>query len=68
MTRWLVSVAALLAAMPVSAETLREAIAAAYAANPQLTAARARQEALAETPEQARAGPPDGVGGGRRGV
>jgi outer membrane protein len=55
MTRWLVSVAALLAAMPVSAETLREAIAAAYATNPQLTAARARQEALAETPEQARA-------------
>ena len=32
-----------------------DAIAAAYAGNPQLAAARARQEALAETPEQARA-------------
>ncbi|MEH3123578.1 MAG: TolC family outer membrane protein [Sphingomonas phyllosphaerae] len=55
MTKWLVSVAALCLAVPVSAETLREAIAAAYATNPQLAAARARQEALEETPEQARA-------------
>jgi outer membrane protein len=59
MTRWLVSAAALClsVAVPisVSAETLREAIARAYATNPQLAAARARQEALAETPEQARA-------------
>ena len=51
-----------------SAETLREAIAAAYATNPQLAAARARQEALAETPEQARAAgrltaEADGTGG-----
>jgi len=38
-----------------SAETLRDAIVAAYATNPQLAAAQARQEALAETPEQARA-------------
>lgn len=54
MTKW-VGIAALLIASPVSAETLREAIVAAYAGNPQLAAARARQEALAETPEQARA-------------
>ena len=38
------------------AETLAEAIAAAYASNPTLAAAHARQEALAETAEQARAG------------
>ncbi|MFC0686784.1 TolC family outer membrane protein [Novosphingobium clariflavum] len=38
-----------------SAETLGDAIAAAYETNPQLAAARARQEALAETPEQERA-------------
>ena len=43
------------AASAASAETLREAVAAAYAGNPVLAAARARQEALAETPEQARA-------------
>ncbi|WBO22328.1 TolC family protein [Sphingomonas abietis] len=42
-------------AAPVSAETLRDAVAAAYDTNPQLAEARARQEALAETPEQARA-------------
>ncbi len=54
MTKW-VGIAALLITSPVSAETLREAIVAAYAGNPQLAAARARQEALAETPEQARA-------------
>ncbi|WP_443486855.1 TolC family outer membrane protein [Novosphingobium aerophilum] len=46
---------ALLLASPASAETLGEAIAAAYETNPQLAAARARQEALAETPEQERA-------------
>ncbi|TCM38710.1 TolC family outer membrane protein [Novosphingobium sp. ST904] len=46
---------ALLLASPASAETLGEAIAAAYESNPQLAAARARQEALAETPEQERA-------------
>lgn len=45
----------LLVAEPVSAQTLREAIAQAYATNPELAAARARQEALEETPEQARA-------------
>lgn len=55
MSRWIAVVAVLCVAMPASAETLREAIMAAYATNPQLAAARARQEALAETPEQARA-------------
>lgn len=40
---------------PASAETLREAIAAAWEGNPELAAARARQDALAETPNQARA-------------
>jgi outer membrane protein len=47
--------AALLFASPASAETLGDAIATAYETNPQLAAARARQEALAETPEQERA-------------
>lgn len=37
-----------------SAETLRDAIAMAYATNPQLAAARAQQDALEEAPEQAR--------------
>ena len=55
MTRRFASLLALLLAAPAPAETLRDAIAAAYAANPQLAAARARQAALAETPEQARA-------------
>ncbi|MBD8678940.1 TolC family outer membrane protein [Sphingomonas sp. CFBP 13720] len=55
MTKWLTGVSmTLLMAQPASAETLREAIVAAYATNPQLAAARARQEALAETTEQAR--------------
>lgn len=45
----------LLLSAPASAETLREAIVRAYATNPQLAAARARQEALAETVEQERA-------------
>lgn len=56
MTRWLVALPLLALAMPAGAETLREAVASAYATNPALAAARARQEALAETPEQARAG------------
>lgn len=47
--------AALLAATPAQGQSLREALAAAWATNPDLAAARARQEALAETPEQARA-------------
>ncbi|MDP1028442.1 TolC family outer membrane protein [Sphingomonas sp. KR1UV-12] len=55
MNRWLAAAATLLLAAPAPAETLGEAIAAAYRTNPQLAAARARQEALAETPEQARA-------------
>lgn len=55
MTRRLVLLAALLLpAAPCPAETLREAIEAAWAGNPELAAARARQEALAEAPEQAR--------------
>lgn len=39
-----------------SAETLRDAVEVAYASNPVLAAARARQDALGETSEQARAG------------
>ncbi|MGP7795149.1 TolC family outer membrane protein [Sphingomonas sp. CLY1604] len=46
--------ATLVVAAPGYAETLPEAIAAAWAGNPELAAARARQEALAETPRQAR--------------
>ncbi|WP_294235612.1 TolC family outer membrane protein [uncultured Sphingomonas sp.] len=46
---------AMVAAAPASAETLRQAIAAALEGNPELAAARARQEALVETPNQARA-------------
>ncbi|WP_374406400.1 TolC family outer membrane protein [Pelagerythrobacter sp.] len=56
MTRWAWLPLAALAAAPVQAETLREAIAAAYATNPDLAEAQARQDALAEAPEQARAG------------
>ncbi len=55
MTKWLALIGVAFLAAPVSAENLREAIATAYATNPQLGAARARQEALAESPEQARA-------------
>lgn len=55
MTKWLALIGVAFFAAPVSAENLREAIATAYATNPQLGAARARQEALAESPEQARA-------------
>jgi outer membrane protein len=62
-----ISLAACLAvalpAAPVAAETLREAVAAATLGNPTLAAARARQDALAETPEQAGGWPLDG---GRR--
>lgn len=53
MTKWLALIGAAFFAAPASAETLREAIATAYATNPQLAAARARQDALAESPEQA---------------
>jgi outer membrane protein len=42
-------------AYPVQAETLREAVAAAYAGNPTLASAHARQDALSEETEQARA-------------
>ena len=42
-------------ATPVRAETLADAIRWAIAGNPTLAAARARQDALGETPEQARA-------------
>jgi outer membrane protein len=56
MTKWLPTASLLLlAAQPAHGETLREAIAAAYETNPELAAARSRQEALAETPRQARA-------------
>ncbi|WP_242098622.1 TolC family protein [Sphingomonas sp. CROZ-RG-20F-R02-07] len=66
--RAVVAVAALCLSGTASGETLHDAVAAAYATNPQLAAARARQDALAETPEQARAaGRPiaeaDGAGG-----
>lgn len=47
--------ATLLCTCPAHAETLRDAIAAAYATNPTLAEAQARQEALEEAPEQARA-------------
>jgi outer membrane protein len=47
--------AALLFGLPAEGETLTEAIEQAYATNPQLAAARAQQDALAEEPEQARA-------------
>ncbi|MHA6723939.1 TolC family protein [Sphingomonas sp. RS2018] len=46
---------ALLVAPAAHAQTLREALAAAWATNSELAAARARQDALAETPRQARA-------------
>ncbi len=50
------AVALIALAGPAQAETLAQAIAAACATNPTLAAARSRQDALAETPEQARAG------------
>ena len=51
-------VAALFAVPPAaaSAETLRDAVRSAYDNNPTLLAARSRQDALSESPEQARAG------------
>lgn len=51
----LLGAAALLCTAPAHADTLRDAIAAAYATNPTLAEAQARQEALEEAPEQARA-------------
>lgn len=42
-------------AVPAKAQTLAQSIADAYASNPELAEAGARQEALAEAPEQARA-------------
>jgi outer membrane protein len=51
----LLAAAALLAATPAVAETLGEAVRATIAGNPTLAGAAARQEALVETPEQARA-------------
>ncbi len=47
---------ACLIATPGSAETLAEAVRAAYAGNPTLAAAVARQDGLAQTVDQARAG------------
>jgi len=56
MNRGTIAVAlALCFAGTASAETLHDAVVAAYQTNPQLAEAEARQEALAETPEQARA-------------
>lgn len=56
MNRFILIPGALLLALSgaAPAETLREAIVIAYAGNPQLAAARARQEAMTELPEQAR--------------
>jgi outer membrane protein len=51
---WSIAAAALISASPAAAETLADAVRAAVASNPTLAGARARQEALAETPEQAR--------------
>lgn len=50
------SISAGLLTAPVNAETLADAINAAYTTNPTLGAAGARQDALAETIEQARSG------------
>ncbi|WP_037523589.1 TolC family outer membrane protein [Sphingomonas sp. Mn802worker] len=51
---WLLLAAALAGAAPAGAETLGEAVRKTIAGNPTLAAAQARQDALAETPEQAR--------------
>lgn len=48
-------IAALVLAGPSVAQTLPDAIGAAWETNPELAAARARQDALAETPAQAQA-------------
>jgi outer membrane protein len=53
--RMIATLAALCLSDTASAETLRDAITEAYVANPELAAAKARQEALAEAPEQAQA-------------
>lgn len=68
MNKWPLVAAALVMATPACGETLREAVATAYASNPELAAARARQEALAEAPEQARVlGRPSADGGATAG-
>ncbi len=68
MNKWPLIAAGLVLATPACGETLREAVATAYASNPELAAARARQEALAEAPEQARAlGRPSADGGATAG-
>jgi outer membrane protein len=54
-SRTIAALAALCLSGAAPAETLRDAIVAAYGTNPQLAAAQARQDALAETPAQARA-------------
>jgi outer membrane protein len=64
---WLFA-ATLLGATPARAETLADAVRAAAATNPTLAAAQARQDALAEAPEQARSqgrltAEADGLGG-----
>jgi len=51
----MIAAALLLGAAPARAETLREALADAWATNPTLGAARARQQALEQTPDVARA-------------
>ncbi|WP_314374709.1 hypothetical protein [Sphingomonas paucimobilis] len=56
MTERFLGTALLPTCAPASAQTLREAIVQADVSHPQLAAARARQEALEETPEQAPAG------------
>ncbi|WP_267394160.1 MULTISPECIES: TolC family outer membrane protein [unclassified Sphingomonas] len=52
--RWLLA-GSMLLAPPAAGETLADAVRAAVATNPSLAAAQARQDALAEAPEQARA-------------
>jgi len=55
MNKLLLIASLVLLAAPAGADTLRGAVEAALAGNPALASARARQDALAETPEQARA-------------
>lgn len=71
MRRGIAAVVTLCLTGTASGESLRDAVAAAFATNPQLAAARARQQALAEAPEQARAAgrltaEADGTGGYNR--
>jgi outer membrane protein len=56
MSKRMLALLGLLLATPAGAETLAQAVDQAYGSNPVLSAARARQEALGEEPEQARAG------------